>query len=153
MKIYNLFFIINFNLISVELQDHPSEFTHFKLYPCYRHQNERIKLIQFEDEVYIAASFESFSRESYLSVQKKSERKEEDIQEDLEENENGENSIDKGLQCDLTISYEHNTRFRLRFYSAFYHQNTNKLLYGNIFWISHIEKNSYLEYYEKGKII
>lgn len=131
------------------MNDYSNEFTHFKILPCYRHQNERIKLIKFDDEIFVSPSIDSFMKDSYLSTLKKIEKKDQPQPENVEDFETEDLSQEKEIPIDLTISFEHTTNFQLKLYSSFYQQNHIKLCYGGTFWISHLEKRASLEYFEK----
>ena len=86
----------------MELSDFSNEFTHFKILPCYRHQNERVKIIKFDDEILIAPSIDSFMKDSYLSTLKKIEKKDSPQPENVDDFENEEIDLD-ALELDLQL--------------------------------------------------
>ena len=130
----------------MELNDHPSEFSHFKIIPCYRYQNERNKFIQFEDELYIATSWDESLKESYLVIQKKYvSNQNADESSELEENEE-EADIENQFSNELSISIEKSTKYKIRFYSSFEERSDYRILFGDIVWISLIERKSHLQF-------
>lgn len=131
---------------SIELDDHPSEFSHFKILPCYRYQNERSKFIQFDDEILVSTAWDESLKDSFMVIQKKfSSSQNADEQSELEENEE-EAEFESQFTNELSISVEKSTKYRLRFYSSFDDQSQSRILFGDIVWISLIERKSHLQF-------
>jgi len=130
----------------VELGDHPSEFSHFKILPCYRYQNERNKFIKFDDELYIATAWDESLKDSFMVIQKKfSSSQNADDPSDLEENER-EADIESQFMNELSISIEKSTKYKVKFHSSFDERSQYRILFGDIVWISLIERKSHLQF-------
>lgn len=130
----------------MELDNHPSEFSHFKILPCYRYQNERNKFIQFDDELYIATSWDESLKDSFMVIQKKfssSQSAEEAIE--IEEN-TDEGEMESQFMNELSISIEKSTKYKLHFFSSFVERSQSRVLFGDIVWLSLIERKSHLQY-------
>lgn len=130
----------------MELDDNPSEFSHFKILPCYRYQNERNKFIQFDDELYIATAWDESLKDSFLVIQKKfSSSQNPDENSELEDNQE-EADIESQFMNELSISIEKSTKYKLRFFSSFEERSQSRILLGDIVWISLIERKAHLQF-------
>jgi len=97
----------------LQLEEIPSEFSLFKILPCYKYQNERDKFIRFSQDVYIASALENINREAFLCLSSKlnnpfekssilNEKTQEENESDIEE---------ASLTDDFMIAFEKSTKF------------------------------------------
>ena len=99
------------------MADNPNEYTVFKIFPCYKYQNERDSFIRFQDDVFIASAMENMNKNAYICLATKGENRlnsesksrEEDQSDD--ENATGGKFLSK-MHDDFMISFDKTTRFK-----------------------------------------
>lgn len=55
-------------IISLQLEENSSEYSLFKILPCYKYQNELDKFIKFSDDIFIASALENINKDAYLAL-------------------------------------------------------------------------------------
>lgn len=87
------------------MEETPSEFSLFKILPCYKYQNERDKFIRFSQEIYIASSLESLNREAFLCLSSKLNQTFERISYPVEKNHQEDEDDDLEEETTLTDDF------------------------------------------------
>ena len=99
---------------SMQLEDHPSEFSLFKILPCYKYQNERDKFIRFSHDIYIASALENINRDAFLCLSSKLNNPfERSSVNNVKNQEDNESDIQEEatLIDDFMIAFEKSTKF------------------------------------------
>lgn len=99
------------------MEDNPNEYTVFKIFPCYKYQNERESFVRFLDDVYIASAMENMNKNAYVSLASKgnskmaNESKLWEHEDSDDETAIGGRFLDK-MHDDFVISFDKTTRFK-----------------------------------------
>lgn len=97
----------------MQLEDHPSEFSLFKILPCYKYQNERDKFIRFSQDIYIASALENINRDAFLCLSSKLNNSFErsSLVPEKNQEENDDIQEEAALSDDFMIAFEKSTKF------------------------------------------
>jgi len=97
----------------LQLEDHPSEFSLFKILPCYKYQNERDKFIRFSQDIYIASALENINRDAFLCLSSKLNNSFErsSLVPEKNQEENDDIQEEAALSDDFMIAFEKSTKF------------------------------------------
>lgn len=95
------------------MEDHPSEFSLFKILPCYKYQNERDKFIRFSQDIYIASALENINRDAFLCLSSKLNNSFErsSLVPEKNQEENDDIQEEAALSDDFMIAFEKSTKF------------------------------------------
>lgn len=105
------------------MEENSSEYSLFRILPCYKYQNELDKFIKFSDDIYIASALEYISKDAYLalattiSTQKENNNTKPVKYKSVPENESDEDAADDTniLHDDFIIAFERTSKFRFLF--------------------------------------
>lgn len=104
----------------MQLEENSSEYSLFRILPCYKYQNELDKFIKFSDDIYIASALENINKDAYLALSTKIHNENEGnlLKTENLENESEEDVADdsNNLNDDFIIAFEKTTKFRFIFY-------------------------------------
>lgn len=99
------------------MEENSSEYTKFKICPCYKYQNERDLFIRYQDDVYIASGLENMNKNAYICLKGKR------LIESKKKKENSESDyidlLSNAVNDDFMISFEQTTRFKLALFFFF----------------------------------
>lgn len=154
------------------MEENSSEYSLFKILPCYKYQNELDKFIKFSDDIYIASALENINKDAYLSLattivgnndgKSGSPAKSQVL--DCESDDDTAAEDMNNFHDDFIIAFEKTSKFRfiffflnlkVLFFSFLFrfklfcqcpNDENNSLYFGDIVWISHFEKEMCLEY-------
>lgn len=115
--------------LSLQLEENSSEYSLFKILPCYKYQNELDKFIKFSDDIYIASALENINKDAYLALATKINNETEGSQLLKPEAKLGEESDDEdindgldNINDDFIIAFEKTTKFKFIFYKTIFHK-------------------------------
>lgn len=100
------------------MEDNSNEYTVFKIFPCYKYQNEKDSFVRFLDDVYIASAMENMNKNAYVNLASKGENKlSKELnryeQQDLSDDENDFGGrLVASMHDDFMISFDKTTRFK-----------------------------------------
>lgn len=96
------------------MEETPSEFSLFKILPCYKYQNERDKFIRFSQDIYIASSLESLNREAFLCLSSKLNQSFERVSypvEKIQEDDDNDFEEETTLTDDFMIAFDKSNKY------------------------------------------
>ena len=112
-------------MISLQLEENSSEYSLFKILPCYKYQNELDKFIKFSDDVFIASALENINKDAYLAlsttilgspeIKKFGHSKSQLLNVDSDDDDNAPAEANY-LHDDFIIAFEKTSKFRFIFF-------------------------------------
>ena len=104
----------------MQLEENSSDYSIFKILPCYKYQNELDKFIKFSDDIYIASAQENINKDAYLALATTANIENESnlISVKPADNESEDDDIaeENNLYDDFIIAFEKTSKFRFYFY-------------------------------------
>ena len=106
----------------MQLEENSSEYSLFKILPCYKYQNELDKFIKFSDDIYIASALENINKDAYLAltttvitdnIQQENALESVSKPHELDSESEDEITEETKINDDFIIAFEKKSKFRL----------------------------------------
>lgn len=127
----------------IALCEGSSDFSFFKIMPCYKYQKESEGKIYFNEPIYIAHAFPYVNKLLFLHSKPMFIVKERITIKLLPSNSrSNESKSTKQKKSEINASFESPSKFRIKEFSIFKEENKEKLSYGDVIWIKSLEFDS-----------
>lgn len=127
----------------IALSEGSSDFSFFKIMPCYKYQKESEGKIYFNEPIHIAHAFPYVNKLLFLHTKPVSIVKERITIKLLPSNSRTyEPKVSKQKKSEVNASFENPSKFRIQEFSIFKEENRENLSYGDVIWIKSLEFDS-----------